>query len=99
MTGLTYDAVRLLRLPLGPGRWKDAAFDLLFYACAGAIAALALFYANGGAIRLYALCSIALGALAYARTVGFFTKRWRACVAKRATRKAHCVTRDEKSQK
>lgn len=75
LIGLAYDVFRLLRLPFGKGRWKDALFDLLFYAAAGCMAGLTLFYANGGVPRLYALFSIALGAAAYLRTAGVFTAR------------------------
>ncbi len=67
--GVLYDVFRLLRLFFYKSRFRDAAFDLLFYAAAGVMLALALYELNGGSPRLYALAGFAAGALAYIRTV------------------------------
>ena len=68
--GALYDVFRLLRLLIHKTRLRDAIFDLLYYAAAGALCALALFALNGGSPRLYALAGMALGALAYQKTAG-----------------------------
>ena len=66
--GVLYDASRLLRLPFGKSRLRDAIFDLLFYAAAGALFALALYELNSGSPRLYALGAFALGLFAYLKS-------------------------------
>ncbi len=67
--GMLYDVFRFLRLPFPASRLRDAFFDILYYAAAGALCALALYELNGGSPRLYALAGFALGAFAYIKTV------------------------------
>lgn len=67
--GMLYDVFRLLRLPFRKTKLRDAVFDLIYYAAAGALCALALFELNGGSPRLYALAGFALGAFAYIKTM------------------------------
>jgi hypothetical protein len=68
--GMLYDVFRLFRLLFRKTRLRDAIFDVVYYAAAGALCALALFELNGGSPRLYALAGFALGALAYRKTAG-----------------------------
>ncbi len=94
--GMLYDLTRLLRLPFPVSRLRDAFFDALYYAAAGALFALALYELNGGSPRLYALAGFGLGAVAYIKTVSaalddaaaLFSQRRRAHRAKRAREQA-----------
>ena len=64
LIGILFDLFRLLHLPFR-SRLPHALLDGLFYACAGAMAALGLLYINGGVPRAYALFGVLLGALCW----------------------------------
>ncbi len=68
--GLVYEALRLFRRILRAGKWLTALFDLLFWAVAALVAALALFHINGGQLRLYSVCGFLLGALLFIFGIG-----------------------------
>ncbi len=63
--GLVYEALRLFRRVLRAGKWLTALFDLLFWAIAALVAALALFRINGGELRLYSVVGFLSGALLF----------------------------------
>ena len=63
--GLVYEALRLARRIFQAGKWLTALLDILFWAIAALVAALALFMINGGVLRLYSVCGFLLGALMF----------------------------------
>lgn len=83
VAGMLYDLFRFIRLPFRKSYLRDAIFDLVYYAAAGALCALALFELNGGAPRLYALAGFALGAFAYIKTVSEAVSAIAGSIAKR----------------
>ncbi len=63
--GLIYEVLRLFRRVFRAGKWLTAFFDMLFWAIAALISALALFIINGGELRLYSVCGFIAGALLF----------------------------------
>ncbi len=63
--GLVYEVLRLFRRVFNAGKWLTALLDILFWAIAALVAALALFLINGGELRLYSVCGFLLGALMF----------------------------------
>ncbi len=76
--GLVYEALRLVRRVFRAGKWLTALLDILFWAIAALVAALALFLINGGNLRLYSVCGFLLGALMFIFGVSpLVTALWR----------------------
>ena len=61
LIGILYDVFRLLRLPFR-SRLLNGIFDALFYAGAGALAALCALALNGGIPRFFVVFGLFLGA-------------------------------------
>ena len=71
--GAVYDLFRLLRIPFA-SKWVQGGIDLLYYAVAGAIAAMTMLYINGGMLRMYIFLGLGLGIYAYTRFPGRIVK-------------------------
>ncbi len=69
MTGLIWDALRLLRRLLKPELLLSLVIDLLFSLTAAALFSLGLFKALHGELRLYALMGALCGFLLYGATL------------------------------
>ena len=80
--GLVYEALRLFRRIFRAGKWLTALFDLLFWAIAALVAALALFSINGGNLRLYSICGFFAGALLFIFGVSPLVKAFLGIIAR-----------------
>lgn len=79
--GIMYDLFALLRRPF-KGAVTTGIIDMLFYAAAAAMAALALLYINCGTLRLYLFAAMALGIYLYVRFPGRLIRAGRGRKAK-----------------
>lgn len=71
--GVLYDVFRLIRIPFR-NPWLNGLIDLVYYAAAACIAAVAMIYINCGTFRLYIYLAIGAGILLYCRFPGRLIK-------------------------
>lgn len=72
ITGVLYDAYRILRRALRAGRIVTALFDTMFVLCALAIVVAVLYTVNSGELRAFTFLGFALGFFIYITGISCF---------------------------